>query len=467
MTVDLSSLNEKQIEAVKTVDGPVLILAGAGSGKTRCLTYRIAYLISLGIKPENILSITFTNKSANEIKNRVAKLLDGKAASPTMGTFHSVCLRILRRDVEVLGYSRNFVIYDTSDQDSLMKTIMLDAGIDIKKWNPKSMLGSISELKSELIGVVEFEGRANSYKDTTIAAVYGAYQAALARNNALDFDDLIVLTVELFQKHPEILERYQELWRYILIDEYQDTNHAQYVWANLLAKKYRNIAVVGDDSQSIYLFRHADIRNILDFEKDYPEAKIILLEQNYRSTQIILNAANHIIEKNKGQKRKKLWTENIEGELIMVKEANDVREESEYVIDNIKDGATILYRTHAQSRAMEEALVRRGIPYRILGGLRFYERREIKDILAYLRLIVNPNDTVSFNRICNTPPRGLGPKALQNKTEPYTRFMALMEELQAKSQEVPLASLIRFILKKIDYELYLTGDKTVEGQERC
>jgi len=467
----LNGLNERQIEAVKAIEGPVLILAGAGSGKTKALTHRIAYMIASGIPAHNILAVTFTNKASGEIKQRVAKLLGHSSfvirhsSLPTMGTFHSVCLRILRQDIEKLGYSKNFVIYDTDDQKSLMKEMMLSQGIDVKKYNPKAILGRISELKSELVTPSDFDARAHEYYDQLVAILYREYQDNLKRSNALDFDDLITLCVRLFRERLDILEKYQSIFRYLLIDEYQDTNHAQYVWANMLAKKHRNLAVVGDDAQSIYGWRKADIRNILEFEKDYPDAKIVFLEQNYRSTQTILNAANHIIKNNKSQKQKKLWTENHEGALITIKEADNQSEEGEYVVANLKPGSTILYRTHAQSRAIEETLIRHGLPYRILGGLKFYERREIKDIIAYLRLIVNPNDSVSFRRICNTPPRGLGPVALEKKTEPYTRFESLMEELRAKAQDVPLGSLLRFLIKKIDFELYLR-DKTTEGEER-
>ena len=428
-------------------------------------------MIASGIPAHNILAVTFTNKASGEIKQRVAKLLGHSSfvirhsSLPTMGTFHSVCLRILRQDIEKLGYSKNFVIYDTDDQKSLMKEMMLSQGIDVKKYNPKAILGRISELKSELVTPSDFDARAHEYYDQLVAILYREYQDNLKRSNALDFDDLITLCVRLFRERLDILEKYQSIFRYLLIDEYQDTNHAQYVWANMLAKKHRNLAVVGDDAQSIYGWRKADIRNILEFEKDYPDAKIVFLEQNYRSTQTILNAANHIIKNNKSQKQKKLWTENHEGALITIKEADNQSEEGEYVVANLKPGSTILYRTHAQSRAIEETLIRHGLPYRILGGLKFYERREIKDIIAYLRLIVNPNDSVSFRRICNTPPRGLGPVALEKKTEPYTRFESLMEELRAKAQDVPLGSLLRFLIKKIDFELYLR-DKTTEGEER-
>lgn len=471
----VAGLNTMQAEAVRTIAGPVLILAGAGSGKTRALTHRIAYLMASGVRPENILAVTFTNKAAAAIKERVAKLI-GNTAMPTMGTFHSICLRMLRRDIESLGtYSRNFVIYDMADQESLMKTIMLDLGLDVKKFNPKSMLHKISELKSELVDEKEFESKVSEFRDQRLAALYTAYQDGLRKANALDFDDLIMTTVRILQNKPEILDHYQELFKYILIDEYQDTNHAQYIWANLLAKKYQNIAVVGDDAQSIYGWRKADIRNILDFEKDYPNAKVIMLEQNYRSTQTILSAANKVIGNNEHQKQKNLWTDNRAGEKIIVKEAYHVQEEGEYVVQTIKKHAdlktglsnfTVLYRTHAQSRAVEDVLIRYGIPYRILGGLRFYERREIKDILAYLRLIVNPNDAVSFRRVANVPARGLGPVALAKKSGPaYEKFVNLLEELRAQAKTLSLPALLRHLFKKIGYEAFL-NDKTKEGDER-
>ncbi len=470
-----------QKTAVETIDGPILILAGAGSGKTRALTHRIAYMIASGISADSILAVTFTNKAAGEIKERVARLLKqvtidkshvtgqlSNVLTPNMGTFHSVCLKILRFDIDKLGYGKNFVIYDTADSQSLMKELMLAQGIDVKKYSPKSVLGRISELKSELITVDEFDTRASDYHDQITAMLFRAYTDALREANAVDFDDLIVLCVRLFQSHPEILARYQDRFRYIMIDEYQDTNHAQYVWAKLLAQKHRNIAVVGDDSQSIYLFRKADIRNILDFEKDYPDAKVIFLEQNYRSTQTILNAANHIIKNNKNQKQKNLWTSNNEGKLIVVKEAMDQLEESEFILEKVRGlgkGASILYRTHAQSRAIEEAFIRHGLPYRIIGGTKFYERKEIKDVLAYLRLIINKNDIVSLKRICNTPPRGLGPVALKTKNKAYDSFIKLMDELREESKNKSLPDFVRLLLKKIGFEEYLKNG-TEEGLER-
>lgn len=483
-------LNDKQTEAVRAIDGPVLILAGAGSGKTRALTHRIAYLISEKIKPESILAITFTNKAAGEIKERVTKLLQTPGSHlptmvpPYMGTFHSMCLRILRQDIDKLGYGRNFVIFDENDQVDLIKKVMTDLDISWKKFNPNSMLAKISELKSELIGEKEFAVSAKEFAKKILSQIYTSYQLALKRNNAVDFDDLIMFCVELFQKNSEVLAKYQEIFKYILIDEYQDTNRAQYVWVNLLAKKHRNLFVIGDDYQSIYAWRQADIRNILDFEKDYPEAKVIMLEQNYRSTKNILEAANRVIINNKNQKHKKLWTENFEGENIFLKEVVAEKDEGEYIVKTIlskaKNGAlfddfTILYRTHAQSRALEESMIRHGLPYRILGGVKFYQRREIKDILAYLRLALNPKDEISLARIYNVPGRGIGQTSFEKMTKgeeagskqiaAFAELKSLIADLSAQSKKIAPTELIKYLLKKIGYEKYIT-DGSVDGSER-
>ncbi|MBI2063823.1 MAG: UvrD-helicase domain-containing protein, partial [Candidatus Yanofskybacteria bacterium] len=445
---------------------------------------------------------TFTNKAAGEIKDRVHTLLATSNQQPTthpwLGTFHSICLRILRRDIKVLSpYTGNFVIYDEDDQLGLIKNIMRGLELDIKKFNPKNVLGRISALKSELVGHEEFAEKAREYFEKIVAPVYAGYQTTLQQNNALDFDDLIMLCVRLFQKHPKILEKYQNLFRYILIDEYQDTNHSQYVWVSLLAKEHRNLFVIGDDYQSIYSFRLANIRNILDFEKDYPEAKVILLEQNYRSTQNILTAANHIILNNKNQKHKKLWTNNESGCPIILKEVANERREGDYIVETIRNDMkrerglsdfTVLYRTHAQSRAIEEAMLKHGFPYRIIGGVKFYQRREIKDILAYLRLALNPNDRMSFERIYNVPARGLGQMTMQRltkignitdglkelansigpskkQTNTLESLANLLEELSKKSQELPLSQLVKYILNKTSYETYI-NDKTTDGEER-
>jgi len=491
------NLNDKQIEAVKATQGPVLILAGAGSGKTKALTHRIAYLIASGVKSENILAITFTNKAANEIKERVANLLQSitnnqktnnqlpSATPPFMGTFHSICLRILRQDIDKLGYGKNFAIFDQDDQEGLVKRVMTDLDISWKKFNPSQMLDKISKLKSELVSAKCFNESAKEFAAKILSQIYTSYQLALKRNNAVDFDDLIMLCVELFQKNPEVLVKYQEIFKYILVDEYQDTNHSQYVWVNLLAKEHRNLFVIGDDYQGIYAFRQADIRNILDFEKDYPEAKVIMLEQNYRSTKNILDAANHIIINNKNQKHKKLWTENIEGENIYLKEVVAEKDEGEYMVkvikDSVEDGGsfndfTILYRTHAQSRALEESMIRHGLPYRILGGVKFYQRREIKDILAYLRLALNPLDEVSLARIYNVPGRGIGkisfeklisndPEISPRQKNAFSELKNLIAELNSKSKELTPTELIKFIIKKNDYEKYIVENST-DGDER-
>ncbi len=501
----LEGLNDKQIEAVRAIQGPVLILAGAGSGKTRALTHRIAHMIGQGIAPDNILAITFTNKAAGEIKERVSKLMSAETGLrsahsplPWMGTFHSICLRILRREIENLGYAPNFVIYDEDDQLSLLKKVMQELEVDTKKFVPQNMLGRISNLKSELATADEFSLGANEYIEKILAPIYQRYQNSLKQNNALDFDDLIMLCVQLLQKNSPILERYQNLFRYILVDEYQDTNHAQYVWVNLLAQKHRNLFVIGDDYQSIYAWRQADIRNILDFGKDYPEAKVIMLEQNYRSTDNILKAANHIILNNKNQKHKKLWTENESGLPIILKEAANERREGDYVVETIRNNLeqnhklqdfTILYRTHAQSRAIEEAMIKYGMPYRILGGVKFYQRREVKDILAYLRLIINPNDTISFERIYNVPNRGIGTATLekirnlpgykglasiangglpdigQKQSAELKNLANIISELSQKSKQLTPSELVRRLLKKINYEEYI-NDKTADGEER-
>lgn len=510
-----AGLNEKQIEAVRAIEGPVLILAGAGSGKTKALTHRIAYMIAGGIAPHNILAITFTNKAAGEIKERVAGLLralgdrtqglgaNGQTAPlPWMGTFHSICLRILRQDIESLGYSARFVIYDEEDQTSLIKQIMQDLELDTKKFNPKIMLNRISKLKSELTGHRQFERSAHEYLEKVLASIYSGYQAALKKNNALDFDDLLMLCVELFDKKPEVMTKYQDLFRYILVDEYQDTNPAQYAWVSRLAKKRRNLFVIGDDYQSIYNFRQADIRNILDFEKDYPDARIIMLEQNYRSTQTILAAANKVILNNRDQKHKKLWTDNAAGEKIYLKELGDERDEGQYIIRVIREGLergralddfTILYRAHAQSRSIEEAIIKRGFPYRIIGGVKFYQRREVKDILAYLRLALNPNDMVSLDRIYNVPARGIGRTSFdkfreslpadyqssisifehlkkdiglgKKQTASFAELAGMLGDFGAKAVRLGPSDLIRHILKKIDYEKHIK-DGTEEGEER-
>ncbi len=452
----LASLNPAQRQAVTTVDGPVLILAGAGSGKTRALTHRIAYLIGeKKIAPYNILAVTFTNKAAGEMKARVKTLLGSQVRGlPTIGTFHSVCARILRQEIEVLGFKRQFVIYDASDTLSAIRKALLDLEIDPKEFNPRAVRELISTAKNELVTPQQYEETAAGLIQETAARVYFRYQKFLKDNNALDFDDLLMKAVELFQKFPELLEKYRRHWRYILVDEYQDTNKSQYVFVNLLAQKHRNLCVVGDDWQSIYSWRGADIRNILEFEKDYPKAKVVMLEQNYRSTKNILSAAQEVIAANVHKKDKTLWTQNEAGEPVRLYEAADERDEARYIIDKMREyqrqghanrAMAVLYRTNAQSRVLEEALLRSSIPYNIVGALKFYERKEIKDILAYLRLIVSGNDFISLARIINEPSRGVGERTLEKLDQlaekhglmPAMKKLTIGKELPAGDGEEP------------------------------
>ncbi|MGE5560822.1 MAG: DNA helicase PcrA [Chloroflexota bacterium] len=419
----IEQLNPAQREAVLHTEGPVLILAGAGSGKTRALTYRIAHLIiDKGVDPQRILAITFTNKAANEMKERVEGLIGPVARSMWVSTFHSMCVRILRRDIGALGYSRSFVIYDDADQATVVKQCVKELNWDEKRYPPAAVLSAISGAKNKLLDPDAFSRGARDYYSDRIAQVYRLYQKKLTANNALDFDDLIMLTVRLFREHPEVLAQYQERFQYIHVDEYQDTNHSQYMLVSLLAAKHRNLCVVGDDDQSIYAWRGADVRNILEFERDYKETKVIKLEQNYRSTKRILAAANEIVRNNPSRKEKDLWTENEEGEPITAFQAADEYAEAEFVAREVerlmRDGRqyrdfAVLYRTNAQSRVFEESFMRHGLPYRIVGGVKFYERKEIKDILAYLRLLVDPADTVSFGRVVNVPKRGVGAATVQ------------------------------------------------------
>ena len=456
----LSKLNDKQRLAVTTVDGPVLIIAGAGSGKTRALTHRIAYLISSGkARPYNILAVTFTNKAAGEMKERVKKLLGGVRTLPTIGTFHSVCARILRQEIEALGYKRSFTIYDRDDQIAAVKKAMQELSIDTHENNPRAVLEMISSAKNELMTPRQFEDKAQSAAEEMVARVYYRYQKNLKDSHALDFDDLLMVTVRLFKKYPAVLEKYRRQWRYVLIDEYQDTNHAQYVFASLLAQKHRNLCVVGDDWQSIYSWRGADIRNILDFEKDYPGSKVIMLEQNYRSTKNILSAAQEVIAKNVAKKEKKLWTQNQNGQPVRIFTAGDERDEARYVVEKIQEykqqgksyqDMVVLYRTNAQSRVFEEALMRVAIPYTIVGALKFYERKEIKDVLAYLRLIASFTDRVSFARVVNEPGRGIGAKTLeavlalakkQGLDKALSEFGAAVKNAAAKSEQLTAAGI--------------------------
>jgi len=496
----LDKLNNRQKEAVVTTEGPLLILAGAGSGKTRVLTHRIAYLIKeKRVSPANILAITFTNKAAQEMKDRVESLL-GYVGDIWVSTFHSACVRILRRDIEKIGYDKNFVIYDTQDQKSLVSDCIKELDLNEKQYTPKGMLSAISKAKDKMVSpdeyLLEF---GNDYRNKKVADVYRLYQKKLKKDNALDFDDIIIKTIELFKKDEEILRYYQDRFRYIMVDEYQDTNRPQYEFVNLLAKRYRNLCVVGDDDQSIYGWRGADIKNILDFEKDYPEAKVIKLEQNYRSTQIILDAANNVIDNNIKRKKKQLWTDNKDGEKIVVCEVQNEREEANFIIDRIKDliangkkysDFAILYRTNAQSRIFEEACMMNDIPYKLVGALRFYDRKEIKDIIAYLRILVNPYDDVSLKRIINVPKRGIGESTV-SALEQYARehdtsmYFAIPDvELKGRARKVldnfkkfiddlinqldfmTITEVIDYILEKTGYMDELKADDTKESESR-
>ena len=434
----LTGMNDQQAEAVQTTEGPLLIMAGAGSGKTRVLTHRIAYLIDEKmINPWNILAITFTNKAAREMRERAVAL--NPATSETLiATFHSMCVRILRREADHIGYNRNFTIVDPGEQRTLMKRILKNLNLDPKKWNERAILGTISNAKNDLLDEIAYEHQAGDMYTQIVAKCYKAYQEELRRSKAMDFDDLIMMTLRLFDKNPDVLAYYQQRYQYIHVDEYQDTNHAQYQLVKLLASRFKNICVVGDADQSIYGWRGADMQNILDFEKDYPEAKVVLLEENYRSTKKILQAANEVIKNNRNRRPKKLWTQNDEGEQIVYYRANDERDEAVFVastIDNIvrekvknfKDFA-VLYRTNAQSRTIEEALLKSNIPYTMVGGTKFYSRKEIRDVISYLNLIANTSDNISFERVVNEPKRGVGPGTLEKlRNFAYEQNMSLLD----------------------------------------
>lgn len=434
----LTGMNDQQAEAVQTTEGPLLIMAGAGSGKTRVLTHRIAYLIDEKmINPWNILAITFTNKAAREMRERAVAL--NPATSETfIATFHSMCVRILRREADHIGYNRNFTIVDPGEQRTLMKRILKNLNLDPKKWNERAILGTISNAKNDLLDEIAYEHQAGDMYTQIVAKCYKAYQEELRRSEAMDFDDLIMMTLRLFDKNPDVLAYYQQRYQYIHVDEYQDTNHAQYQLVKLLASRFKNICVVGDADQSIYGWRGADMQNILDFEKDYPEAKVVLLEENYRSTKKILQAANEVIKNNRNRRPKKLWTQNDEGEQIVYYRANDERDEAVFVastIDNIvrekvknfKDFA-VLYRTNAQSRTIEEALLKSNIPYTMVGGTKFYSRKEIRDVISYLNLIANTSDNISFERVVNEPKRGVGPGTLEKlRNFAYEQNMSLLD----------------------------------------
>ena len=444
-------LNDKQIEAVKAIDGPVLILAGAGSGKTKTLTHRIAHLLSQGVSPENILAVTFTNKAAEEMKTRVQKLLGLNITNLFIGTFHSLGAKILREEIECLGYKKTFVIYDEDDSFSLAKDILSEMNLSRDRFKPGPFLNLISKIKSELADSGSL-GADDFYKKQ-LASFYNIYNRRLKSANAVDFDDLIMLPVKIYESRPEILKKYQEQYKYILVDEYQDTNRAQYVLINLLARKNKNIFAIGDPDQAIYGWRHADFRNILNFEKDYPEAKVVKLEQNYRSSQNILSAAHEIISKNIERKEKTLWTENPAGDMIEVIEVNNERAEAEFILDKIidlnknglnLDKIVVMYRTNAQSRVLEEACLYANLPYRVVGAVKFYQRKEIKDVLAYLRFIQNQDDEISLKRIAGI----LGKRLLQS-------FMADFLDFRKQTEGLPPKELIKSVIKKTNYYNYL------------
>jgi len=470
----LVNLNPKQQEAVQTITGPVLILAGPGSGKTKVLTHRLAFMIKSGIAPQNILAVTFTNKAAGEMKNRMQTLLKNESFIPFIGTFHSFCLKILRKEIIKLKHKTNFVIYDEDEQLSIVKDAIKQLGINSDQFSAKRALHTISSLKNEMIDYKDYENSAQEYFEKTIAKIYRKYQEELKNNNALDFDDLIMFTVKIFEQEAPILEKYQEQYKYIMVDEYQDTDPSQYKLIKLLSSKYKNICVVGDDAQSIYSFRNADFRNILNFEKDYPQAKVVTLDQNYRSTQNILDAASKLISKNVYQKPKNLWTENPSGPLINIVGTWNEKSEAEFIVKKIAEltqqgyklsDFAIFYRTNAQSRAVEEAFIKNDIPYKLIGAIRFYQRREIKDLIGYLKYVSN-EDSMSLKRIINTPGRGIGKitidKILQNGIEKIAEektevglFYKIIQRAKEIALKSPLSKLLKFLLKETDYQNYL------------
>lgn len=440
--IDLSKLNQQQRLAVETTEGQVLILAGAGSGKTNTLMHRIAYILDQGkAEPEELLVVTFTNKAAKEMKERIARLLETKARIPWMGTFHSICAKMLRQDGFRLGYTPSFTIYDTDDQQALIKQVMEKLNISIKELKPSVVQNFISSAKNELVSPEQYTANAQGYFQQLVAGIYPLYQQGLKENNAVDFDDLIMQTTILLKNYEDVRRHYQQMFKYIMVDEYQDTNHAQYLLISILAQGHLNLACVGDDDQSIYAFRGATIRNILEFERDYPNTAIIKLEQNYRSTQTILNASFQVVSRNKDRKDKKLWTENGEGTQITLYTAENEKDEGHWIamrVDEMLNEAinlndiAVLYRTNAQSRALEEQFLRAGLNYRVVGGTKFYDRKEIKDILAYLRILYNPKDNGSVRRIINVPRRGIGPKAIEDVANAAASMgLSIVEYLQA------------------------------------
>ena len=481
-------LNREQQKAVNHINGPMLVLAGAGSGKTKVLTSRIANLIENGISPYNILAITFTNKAAREMKDRVVRLIGGSANNIQISTFHSLGLKILKENYSLLGYERNFTIIDSDDVLTIIKKIMKDLNLSKDYYNPRELRNKISSAKNEMMGVDAFS---KVEFDHNVVEVYKRYLNKLKNGNSVDFDDLLILPIKLFKNYPNVLEEYQDKYKYILIDEYQDTNEAQYVLSKLLSSKYRNIFVVGDNDQAIYAFRGANYKNILNFEKDYPETKTILLEENYRSTKTILNAANSVIKNNRERKDKNLWSNNDEGSKIKYRIVSNEKEESSFVASEIKElmskgikeeDIAVLYRTNAQSRVVEEEMLKKNIKYRVVGSFYFYNRKEIKDLLCYLRLINNHKDDISLLRVINTPKRGIGEKTLDNLTDIASEnnlslyeaissgkeleFKKLIEELTKDSETLSLTELIDNILDKSGIKKELTSSKLLEDEIR-
>ena len=490
--MNLEELNDRQKEAVLYNEGPLLIIAGAGAGKTKTLTMKIAYLLEeKKVKPYHILAITFTNKAAKEMKDRIYAQIGTEAKKLTISTFHSFGLKLLRENYQRLGYEKNLVIMDSDDSLTVVKKIIKDMGYDPKIYNPKAIRNKISSCKNEMISPIMYERYAISDYEKVIQKVYEKYEDKLKRNNSVDFDDLLLLPIKLFQNYKDVLEDYQDLYQYILIDEYQDTNEAQYTLTKLLSEKSRNITCVGDDSQSIYSFRGANYKNILNFEKDYKDAKVVLLEQNYRSTGTILKAANAVIKNNKQRKDKNLWTAKEEGEKIKYYRAYDEKDETSYVVEKIKEliskgenyqDIAVLYRTNAQSRVIEEALLKENLPYKVIGSIYFYSRKEIKDLIAYLRLIHNSKDNVSLLRVINTPKRGIGLKTIENLTEiadqegismyeaissgKELEFKNLIEKLKEIKEELTLTELIDKVLDASGMRQELESEKSLEAEVR-
>ena len=486
--MDLSGLNKQQIEAVKHINGPMLVLAGAGSGKTKVLTSRIAYLIEQGVSTDNILAITFTNKAAKEMKEREIKLIGYDAKSIQISTFHSLGLKIIKENYARLGYKSNFVILDSDDTLTVVKKIMKDLNLNPKFYNPRDVRNKISSAKNELLDPDEYS---KVEFDSNIIEVYRKYNKKLLINNSVDFDDLLILPIKLFRQHPDVLKYYQDKYKYVLIDEYQDTNEAQYIFSKMLCNNHKNIFVVGDNDQAIYAFRGANYKNILNFEKDYPNCKIIMLEENYRSTQNILDAANSVIRHNKMRKDKNLWCNNDIGSKVKYVKVETDKDECAYVSDKIKelhdnnvnyDDIAVLYRTNAQSRLIEEEMLKNGIPYRIIGSFYFYNRKEIKDLLCYLRLINNHDDDVSLLRVINTPKRGIGDKTIENLTNIATEkgislfeaiesgkeltFKNMILEMEKKCENLTLTEMVDLVLNESGMKAEYTGDKSLESEIR-